>query len=88
MAAGGWVSYNIWGEGSYMGYPLTDWYPAKITPVRKGLYITGSDQLFVMMRWDGKYWRTRWLNRKVCTRISWRGVTHEVRSKGELNEIS
>ena len=60
-----------------MGYPLTDWYPAKITPVRKGLYITGSDQLCVMMYWDGQHWRNG-MGRVTFSRIAWRGVSYEI----------
>ena len=76
MAQGGYIRHNIWNEARYMGYPLTDWYPAKVKPVRKGLYIVGSDQLSVMMYWCGKYWRNA-MGKPVYSRISWRGVDGE-----------
>jgi len=76
MAAGGYVRYNIWGEPRYLGYPLTPWYPPDVKPVRKGLYIVGSDRLSVMMYWDGRGWRNG-LGKVLYKRISWRGVDGE-----------
>ena len=76
MASGGYVRHNIWGEPRYLGYPLTPWYPPDVKPVRKGLYIVGSDRLSVMMYWDGRYWRNG-IGRVVFAAIAWRGVDGE-----------
>ena len=76
MAAGGYVRRNIWDEATYLGYPLTPWYPPAVKPVRRGLYIVGSDQLSVMMYWDGRRWRNG-IGRVVFSAIAWRGVDGE-----------
>jgi hypothetical protein len=61
----------------YLGYALTDWFPAKITPARKGLYIVGSNDLSVMMYWNGRGWRNA-LGKLMYSRIAWRGIAHEI----------
>jgi hypothetical protein len=63
-------------RADYLGYPLTDWYPAKVRPARRGLYIVGSDSMSVMMYWCGRGWRNA-MGKIVYTRISWRGVDGE-----------
>jgi len=77
MAAGGYVKRNIWDEATYLGYPLTPWYPPSVKPVRKGLYIVGSDKLSVMSEWNGKQWisgngKPMW--GQCCC---WRGIAGE-----------
>lgn len=76
MAKSAYITHNIWNEARYMGYPLTPWYPPSVKPVRKGLYIVGSDQLSVMMCWDGRYWRSA-MGKLYTAVFSWRGVDGE-----------
>jgi hypothetical protein len=83
MAAGGYVRHNIWGEPRYLGYPLTPWYPPDVKPVRKGLYIVGSDELSAMMYWNGEYWLSGNGQKGYgygFGLVCWRGINGEPRS--------
>lgn len=77
MAAGGYVRKNIWGEATYLGYPLTPWYPPSVKPVRKGLYIIGSDYLSVLSEWNGKKWVRPDKKPMSNQDWSWRGIAGE-----------
>lgn len=59
---------------TYLGYPLTDWYLPTQKPVRKGLYIVGSNQLSVMLEWNGKEWVNGYKQPFKYQNLSWRGV--------------
>ena len=74
MAAGGYVRRDIWNVASYMGYPLTDWYPPNIKPVREGLYEVGSDELSVLVTWNGKEWIRGNGTALPLQEVCWRGL--------------
>ena len=74
MAAGGYVRRDIWNVASYMGYPLTDWYPPNIKPVREGLYEIGSDELSVLVTWNGKEWIRGNGTALPLQQVCWRGL--------------
>ena len=72
------IHYNIWGEPSYMGFPLTGWYPPEIKPVREGLYIVGSPKLCVMLHWNGEQWIRGNGSPLPMQDMSWCGIAYEV----------
>ena len=55
-------------------HEATPWFPPEVKPVHHGLYVVGSDELSVLMRWDGKYWRNA-VGNKWKIPLSWRGWT-------------
>jgi len=77
MVSGGYVKRNIWGEASYKGHPVTDWYPPNIKPVREGLYEVGSDELSVLVTWNGKEWIRGDGTALPLQEVCWRGLKLE-----------
>ena len=72
------IRYNIWGEASYGGYPLTQWFPYSVKPYRKGWYVAGSAKWHSLMKWDGKKWRNSVGRAIKDQNLGWCGIAHEV----------
>lgn len=56
-------------------YPMTDWFPKNINPVREGKYeaeIKSGHQYHVL--WTGESWVNEWNNEKVIIK-KWRGIS-------------
>lgn len=49
-------SITVYIKGKPVRYETTHWFPWFEKPVRKGMYVVGSDLLHVMQYWDGKHW--------------------------------
>jgi hypothetical protein len=46
---------------------LTPWFPAHVTPVRPGDYLTGDDGIY--RNWDGERWSFHWTPMDTPERI-------------------
>ena len=70
-----WEKYS---DMSDITYPLTDWFPAKINPVRTGTYnirTPGKDSWERQAEWNGEYWHSTY---DVTTELKikeWRGLS-------------
>jgi len=56
-------------------HEVTPWFSPEIDPVYKGLYVVGSDELAVMLWWDGKKWVKGNGDVLKCQEVHWRGWT-------------
>jgi hypothetical protein len=57
-------------------YPMTDWFPKKITPVREGMYMVktaGKNSYIYQCKWDGSKWVKEWSNEEVKIK-EWQGI--------------
>lgn len=57
-------------------YPMTDWFPKKITPVREGMYMVktaGKNSYTYQCKWNGSKWVKEWNNEEVKIK-EWQGI--------------
>ncbi len=58
-------------------YQLTDWFPAKVNPVREGAYeVKVKEDYSYTARWNGEYWYHSWNDEKIKIK-QWRGVAYD-----------
>jgi hypothetical protein len=59
-------------------YQLTNWFPAKINPVREGMYNvqtqTGHEY---HAGWNGEYWYNDWKPTELIKIKQWQGVAYD-----------
>jgi hypothetical protein len=58
--AGKWEKYTTMDD---IDYPMTDWFPKKITPVRNGIYMVktaGKKSYTYQAKWTGTRWISAW----------------------------
>ena len=71
-------SITVYVRGKPVRYETTHWFPWFEKPVRKGMYVVGSDLLHVLQYWDGKHWirgnKTLAEDQDVCW-MGWTGRT-------------
>lgn len=69
-----WESYR---DESSIEYPLTDWFPKKIKPVREGLYTVktaGKNSYTYQAKWNGTKWVNDWDNVEIKIK-EWQGIS-------------
>jgi hypothetical protein len=58
-------------------YKLTDWFPAKVKPVREGAYeVQVKENYSYTARWNGEYWYHSWNDEKIKIK-QWRGIAYD-----------
>jgi hypothetical protein len=77
QATGRWERYANMDD---IDYPMTEWFPKKVTPVREGLYnvkTAGKNSYVHRARWNGKDWRYAWSSdTDVPLKIKeWQGIS-------------
>jgi len=58
-------------------YPVTEWFPSKIKPVREGMYMVktaGKNSFTYKCMWNGVYWKTEYSDDEVKIK-EWQGIT-------------
>lgn len=53
----------------------TPWFTPDVKPYHKGLYNVGSDQISVLVEWDGEKWIRGDGSSKINQDLAWRGWT-------------
>jgi hypothetical protein len=57
-------------------YPMTDWFPKKINPVREGLYMVktaGKNSYTYQAKWTGEKWTSQWNDDELKIK-EWQGL--------------
>lgn len=58
-------------------YPMTDWFPKKIKPVRNGVYMVktaGKNGYTHQAEWNGSYWHSTWNVEQELKIKEWQGL--------------
>jgi hypothetical protein len=58
-------------------YPMTDWFPKKIKPVREGLYMVktaGKNSYTYQAKWTGEKWTNQWNDQDELKIKEWQGL--------------
>jgi len=57
-------------------YPMTDWFPKTVNPVREGMYMVktaGKNSYTYRCMWNGSYWKTEYSDEEVKIK-EWQGL--------------
>lgn len=59
---------------------VTSWFDADVKPHHMGFYNVGSDEINVLLEWDGEYWRNGFGDKTSIKAwgSKWRGWTGEL----------
>jgi hypothetical protein len=58
-------------------YTVTDWFPAKVKPVRVGKYnVKTKDGYNYQANWNGTFWHNDWNEEKIKV-TEWQGIDHD-----------
>ena len=72
-ATGKWESYRNMDD---IDYPMTEWFPKKVKPVREGMYLVktaGRNSYTYRCLWNGSYWKTEYSDEEVKIK-EWQGL--------------
>lgn len=69
-------------------YTLTDWYPARIKPVRVGNYNVNTKERYeYRAHWNGTNWHNEWTPDKKLTITKWQGIAYNPDEQDLRNEL-
>lgn len=56
-------------------YPMTDWFPSSVNPVREGVYMVKTDDGYTYQaKWTGKNWANTWSDEEIKIE-EWQGLS-------------
>ena len=81
---GNWEKYTNMDD---IKYTVTEWFPAKIKPVRLGKYnIKTKDGYSYQALWNGTFWHNDWNNDKIKV-TEWQGIDHDPEDGPEWDPV-
>jgi hypothetical protein len=78
--------YERYKDMDDINYTLTEWYPAKVNPVRLGTYnVKTLDGYNYQAVWNGSVWNNTWNQTDIVRCKEWQGIAYDPDEHEEIN---